>query len=110
MPPDNVSETGPSSPWRVAESPLTVPSSKSPTPDPLARISKRNFWVELRHATPEERNYGDFHLNLRKIVGEYTEGSEEFYYVLLGDNKYHKVDLPTSDPVTLDPYANASRV
>jgi hypothetical protein len=91
MPLDNTSEVGPSSPYIVAESPLTVPTSNTPTPEPPNRTAERDFWVELRHATAEERNYGDFHLNLRKVVAEYTEGSREFYYVLLGDKKYHKV-------------------
>lgn len=91
MSPDNVSEVGPSSPGRVPESPLTVPSTRSPTPEPLNRMPEPNFWIELRHATAEERNYGDIHLNLREIVAEHTEGSKEFYYVLLGDDKHHKV-------------------
>lgn len=86
-----MSEVDPSSPLIVAESPLTVPSSRTPTPEPFNRMPERNFWVELRHATREERNYGDLHLNLREIVAEHTEDSEEFYYALLGDNKYHKV-------------------
>ena len=86
-----MSEIGPSSPNGVAESPLTVPLSRTPTPEPLNQVPARSFWVELRHATADERNYGDFHLNLRKIVAEHTEGSAEFYYVLLGDNKHHKV-------------------
>ena len=86
-----MSEVDPSSPPGVAESPLTVPPSRTPTPEPLHRMSERSFWVELRHATAEERNYRDFHLNLRKIVAEYTEGPNEFYYALLGDNKHHKV-------------------
>ena len=90
-PQDNMSEVGPSSPYRLAESPLTVPSSSTPTPEPFNRVPERNFWVELRHPTAEERNYRDFHLNLRQIVAEHAEGSEEFYYVLLGDNKHHKV-------------------
>ena len=70
---------------------MTVPSSSTPTPEPLNRVPERNFWVELRHPTAEERNYRDFHLNLRQIVAEHTEGSKEFYYVLPGDNKHHKV-------------------
>ena len=86
-----MSEVGPSSPSGVAQSPLTVPSSRTPTPEPLNQVTERKFWVELRHATAEERNYGDFRLNLREIVAEHAEGSEEFYYVLLGDNKHHKV-------------------
>lgn len=87
-----MSEVGPSSPPIVTlESPLTVPSSRTPTPEPHNGLSERNFWVELRHATAEERDYGEFHLNLRKIVAEHAEGSNEFYYVLLGDNKHHKV-------------------
>ena len=86
-----MSEVDPSSPLAMAESPLTVPSSRTPTPEPLNRMPERRFWVELRHATAEERNYGDFRLNLRKIAAEHTEDSKEFYYVLLGDNKYHKV-------------------
>jgi len=90
-PQDNMSEVGPSSPYRLAESPLTVPSSSTPTPEPLNRMPERDFWVELRHPTAEERDYRDFHLNLRQIVAEHAEGSEEFYYVLLGDNKHHKV-------------------
>ena len=91
MPLDNVSEVGPSSPGMVTESPLTVPPSRTPTPEPLNRMPERNFWVELRHATAKERSYGDIYFNIRKIVSEYTEGSQEFYYVLLGDNKHHKV-------------------
>jgi len=90
-PSDGMSEVDPSSPIMVADSPLTVPPSGTPTPEPLNRMPERNFWVELRHATAEERNYEDFYFNLRKIVAEHTEGSEEFYYVLLGDNKHHKV-------------------
>jgi len=88
---DNMSEVGLSSPPIATLSPLTVPSSRTPTPEPLNQASERKFWVELRHATAEERNYGDFRLNLREIVAEHAEGSKEFYYVLLGDNKYHKV-------------------
>lgn len=91
MPIDDTSEVGPSSPGRAAESPLTVPPSTSPTPDPPNRTPERNFWVELRHATAEEKNYGDFYLNLREIATDHSEGSRRFYYVLLGDNKYHKV-------------------
>ena len=94
MPLDNVSEVGPSSPARVAESPLTVPSSRTPTPEPHNQMPERNFWVVLRRATTEERNYEAFHLNLREIVAEYTEGSKEFYYILLGDGKHHKVCSP----------------
>ena len=75
---DDMSEIGPSSPNGVAESPLTVLLSRTPTPEPLNRVLERSFWVELRHATANERNYGDFHLNLCKIVAEYTEGSAEF--------------------------------
>ena len=75
----------------MAESSLTVPSSRTPTPEPLNRMPERNFWVELRHATAEERSYGDFYLSLHKIAAEHIEGSREFYYVLLGDKKYHKV-------------------
>ena len=86
-----MSEIGPSSPPIAILSPLTVPSSRTPTPEPLDQMPERNFWVELRHATAEERNYGDFHLDLHEIVAEHTEGSKEFYYVLLGDNKHHKV-------------------
>ena len=86
---DNMSEVGPSSPF--GESPLTIPPSTTPTPEPLNKIPQRNFWVELRRATSEERDYGEFHLNLREIAAEHTEGSKEFYYALLGDNKYHKV-------------------
>ena len=109
MPPDNVSEVGPSSPDRVVESPLTVPPSISPTPEPLNRMPERDFWVELRHATEEERNYGDFHLNLRKIAAVYTEASRKFYYVLLGDNRYHKVSSSARDPVDLGSFTDALR-
>lgn len=84
----------PSSPF--GGSPLTVPPSTTPTPEPLNRTQERNFWVELRHATAEERNYGEFRLNLREIAAEYIEGSRKFYYVLLGDNKHHKVRAPVA--------------
>lgn len=89
---DDMSEVGPSSP--LGESPLTVPPSITPTPEPLNKLQEPNFWIELRHATAEERNYEDFHLNLHEIAAEYTEGSRKFYYALLGDNKYHKVRAP----------------
>lgn len=92
-----MSEVGPSSPF--GESPLTIPPSTTPTPEPLNKIPQRNFWVELRRATSEERDYGEFHLNLREIAAEHTEGSKEFYYALLGDNKYHKVRLSTHNPI-----------
>ena len=85
-----MSEVGLSSPPIATLSPLTVPSSTTPTPEPPNPVPECNFWVELRHTTVEERNYGDFHLNLGEIVAEHTEGSQEFYYVLLGDNKHHK--------------------
>jgi hypothetical protein len=87
-----MSEVGPSSPF--GESPLTIPPSTIPSPEPPNRAQGSNFWVELRHATAEERNYEGFHLNLRKIAAEHTEGSRKFYYALLGDNKYHKVRAP----------------
>lgn len=103
-----MSEVGPSSP--IGESPLTVPSSTTPTPEPLNRIQERKFWVELRHATSEERNYEEFHLNLREIAAEHFEGSRKFYYVLLGDDKYHKVRNPARDPINSDPSADAPRV
>jgi hypothetical protein len=87
-----MSEVDPSSPF--GGSPLTVPPSTNPTPEPLNRTRGRDFWVELRQPTAEQRNYKEFHLNLHKIGAEYAEGSREFYYVLLGDNKYHKVRVP----------------
>lgn len=89
MPQDTVSVVGPSSPF--GESPLTVPPSTTPTPEPLNRTQERNFWVELRHPTAEQRDYEEFYLNIREIAAEHTEGSRQFYYALLGDNKYHKV-------------------
>ena len=108
MPLDNVSEVGPSSPGRTAGSPLTVPSSTSPTPEPRNRTPEPNFWVELRHATAEERDYEGFHLNLIKIVAECLEGSREFYYALLGDEKYHKVySFLACNLVDLDPSTDA---
>lgn len=87
-----MSEIGPSSPF--GGSPLTVPPSTTPTPEPLNRMQERNFWVEVRHPTAEQRNHEEFHLNLRKVAAEHAEGSRKFYYVLLGDNKYHKVRAP----------------
>lgn len=73
------------------DSPLTVPPSIDPTPEPTNPIPERNVWVELRHATTKQKNYKEFYLRLRKIVAEHTEGSKKFYYALLGDDKYHKV-------------------
>lgn len=81
---------GLSSPPIATLSPLTVPSSTTPTPEPPNPMPESNFWVELRHATAEERDYEEFHLDLREIAAEHTEGSQEFYYVLLGDSKHHK--------------------
>ena len=86
-----MSEVGPS---LSGGSPLTVPPSTNPTPEPLEQIRGRDFWVELNRATTEQRNYEEFHLNLREVAAERTEGSRMFYYVLLGDDKYHKVRLP----------------
>lgn len=85
-----MSRVGPSSPF--GDSPLTVPPSVTPSPEPLGtKVPERNFWVELRHPNAKQRKYKGFQLNLREIAAEHTEGSKKFYYVLLGDNKYHKV-------------------
>ena len=109
-PPDNMSEVGPSSPFGESLSPLTVPSSTTTTPGPVNQMPERDFWVELRPATKRERNRKEFHLNLLEIAAEHTEGSKEFYYVLLGDKKYHKVRAPARDPINLDLPADASSV
>jgi hypothetical protein len=105
-----MSEVDPSSPFGEALSPLTVPSSTTTTPGPVNQMPERDFWVELRPATERERSRKGFCLNLLEIAAEHTGGSKEFYYVFLGDGKYHKVRASARDPINFDLPTDASRV